>query len=302
MFDPISGAVMGGALLAGGLAAADSNRKAINTAADASANASKDANALQKYMYDKGVSLNQPFYESGLAALPYLQSAILGKPVSTPDNAYKQLSADEIAQLNKDEPTVDLQQGQNESWSIPQITGNYNGIPLFQNVNFSSLGVPAQPKYDTAKTWYRGPNGDIVSTQPTTQLSYSPAESPVASYARQIGQRNLMRALGARGLAGSGLAAYKLGQLNSEIAAGDYDKQIARLSGLVDIARGTSSNLTNLGQSYANNAANININAGENAANAQLAQGQNRASLYNGLGQMPFNLASLYALGGGKFS
>ena len=110
-----------------------------------------------------------------------------------------------------------------------------------------------------------------------------------------------MRGLGARGLAGSGLAPYKLGELSSQIYANDYDKQIGRLSGLVDMARGTSNTMTGLGQNYANQGGNININAGDNAGNAAMASGRNQASLYSGLGLGATNLASLYLMGGGKF-
>lgn len=204
-------AIAGGAIV-GGLIASDASRSASNTAADAAANASKEANDTQRYIYDKNVELNMPFYEGGLAALPMLQSAVTGQPVD---------------------------------------------------------GV-----------------------------SYDYTQSPVAKYALQTGSRELMRGLGARGLAGSGLAPAKLSELTSQIYANDYDKQIARLSGLVDMARGTSSTLSQLGQNYGNTAANISINAGENTANAALAGGRNQASLYSGMGQIPMNLATLYTMGG----
>lgn len=218
------GLTMGNALQAasllssigGSLLSADASRSAANTAADAQINAGKDATALQKYMYDKNVALNQPFYDSGLSALPMLQSAITGQPV--------------------------------------------NGV------------------------------------------SYDYTQSPVAKYALQTGGRELMRGLGARGLAGSGLAPSKMAELTSQIYANDYDKQIGRLAGLVDMARGTSSNLSNLGQNYANNASNITINSGDAAANAALANGRTQASLYSGMGQIPMNLATLYTMSGGKFN
>lgn len=130
---------------------------------------------------------------------------------------------------------------------------------------------------------------------------YDFTASPVAKYAMETGGREYMRGLGARGLAGGGIAPYGLADLKSRIYASDYDKQIARLSGLVDIGTGTASGLSNLGQQYATNAGNITINAGENQANAILAQGRNQASLYSGMGQIPMNLASLYLMSGGGF-
>lgn len=130
---------------------------------------------------------------------------------------------------------------------------------------------------------------------------YDFKSSPVAKYAVQTGGRALMRGLAARGLAGSGLAPFKLGELESQIYATDYDRQIARLSGLVDIGRGTSSELSRLGQQYGATAGEIGMRSGESQAAAQLALGRGQASLYQGMGQLPMSLASLYIMGGGKF-
>lgn len=162
------------------------------------------------------------------------------------------------------------------------------GIAL--NQPFYDAGVAALPTLQSA-----------VTGQPVNGVMYDHTLSPVAKYASEQGGIDLMRALGNRGLAGSGLAPVKLAELKSGIYAGDYDKQIARLSGLVDMARGTSSTLSTLGQNYGNNASNININTGENVGNAAIAQGNNRASLYQGLAGIPMDLATLsaYSRGGG---
>lgn len=214
MFDPITigATLVGGSILGSGVGSymsAEAQSEAIESAAGTSAAASDRAAALQREMWQKGLELQQPFYDVGLGALPDLQKAIQG--------------------------------------------------------------------------------------------GYDFQESPAAKYAFTTGGRELMRGLGARGLAGSGLAPVKLAELKSGIYASDYDKQIARLSGLVDIGRGTASGLSALGQQYGTTAGNIYVGAGENAANAALAQGRNQASLYQGLGQMPMNLASIYAMSGGSF-
>lgn len=225
MFDPITigAGIIGGTSLLGSWLASEEQAGATEQAAgvsaaasDVSAAASDRAAALQREMWQKGLELQQPFYDVGLGALPDLQKAIQG--------------------------------------------------------------------------------------------GYDFQESPAAKYAFTTGGRELMRGLGARGLAGSGLAPVKLAELKSGIYASDYDKQIARLSGLVDIGRGTASGLSALGQQYGTTAGNIYVGAGENAANAgenaaraALAQGRNQASLYQGLGQIPMNLASLYMMGGGSF-
>lgn len=207
----VATAIVGGAAIVGGTTYLASKEQAGATeqAAGVSAASSDRAAALQREMWQKGLELQQPFYDVGLGALPDLQKAIQG--------------------------------------------------------------------------------------------GYDFQESPAAKYAFTTGGRELMRGLGARGLAGSGLAPVKLAELKSGIYASDYDKQIARLSGLVDIGRGTASGLSALGQQYGTTAGNIYVGAGENAANAALAQGRNQASLYQGLGQMPMNLASIYAMSGGSF-
>ncbi|MCR4307650.1 MAG: hypothetical protein NUV80_03745, partial [Candidatus Berkelbacteria bacterium] len=210
---PALGLINAGASIYG----ANKQSDAIEDASAASAAASASALELQKYMYEKGIDLNKPFYD----------------------------------------PVV--------GGKVPDLLTS------------------------------------AVTGQPSNGVSYDYRESPVAKYALEYGGRDLMRGLGARGLAGSGLAPYKMGQLSSEIYANDYDKQIGRLSGLVDMARGTSNTMTNLGQNYATQGANININAGDNLGNAAMASGRNQASLYSGLGQGATNLASLYLMGGGKF-
>lgn len=151
-----------------------------------------------------------------------------------------------------------------------------------------------QPFYDVGL-------GALPDLEKAIRGGYDYKPSPIAEYSLQTGGRALMRSLGARGLAGSGLAPYKLGELTSAVYASDYDKQIARLSGLVDIGRGQASDLSQLGQQYGQSAGNIYISAGENQANAALTAGRGLASLYQGLGQLPMNLASLYIMGGGSF-
>ncbi len=206
----IIGGVLGAGSIASGLLGSHEQSQAIESAADTQAAAADQATALQREMWQKGLELQQPFYDVGLAALPDLQKAIMG--------------------------------------------------------------------------------------------GYDFTASPVAKYAIQTGGRELMRGLGARGLAGSGLAPSKLAELTSQVYATDYDKQIARLSGLVDIGRGTASNLSTLGQNYATTAGNIGTSSAEDLASSILASGRNQASLYQGMGQIPMNLASLYLMSGGGFS
>jgi hypothetical protein len=209
-------AIIGGSAIVGGLLSNDAQRKATNTALDATTNASNQSLALQERMYNEGIERNQPFYEAGTGdALNQYQSAILGKPV--------------------------------------------NGV------------------------------------------SYDYLESPVAKNAAERGGVEYMRGLGARGLAGGGIAPYGLGQLKSSIFANDYERQIGRLSDLVNIGRGGATSNNSLGQNYATGASNTLTNMGENEANANLALGRGQASLYSGIGNMPMNLASAYMMGGGKF-
>ena len=135
-----------------------------------------------------------------------------------------------------------------------------------------------QPFYDVGL-------GALPDLEKAIRGGYDYKPSPVAEYSLRTG----------------GLAPYKLGELTSAVYASDYDKQIARLSGLVDIGRGQASDLSQLGQQYGQSAGNIYISAGENQANAALTAGRGLASLYQGLGQLPMNLASLYIMGGGSF-
>lgn len=68
-----------GAAVGGSLIAAD----AAGDAAETQAGAARDSNALQKYVFDKQVALQQPFYDNGLAAQNQLAQLITGGGLNT---------------------------------------------------------------------------------------------------------------------------------------------------------------------------------------------------------------------------
>lgn len=240
-------------------------KKAAKRAAGAQMDAATYAADIEKEMYDKGVELQQPFYQTGLAALPYLQSSILGGPVQSPDARYRQLSANDIELYNR-------QREQEASGGAPP-----SPVRLSDRLRMA-VNTPnnAQGLLDIDGKYYMGPDGQIVDQVPQVLSNFDYKESPALKYQ---GVR-LMRGLGARGLASGGIAPYAQAKLTAE----DYDKQVGRLAGLVDIGRGTATNLSNLATGYGDKAAEIKLNLGESLAESELAKGRIRAGLYQSLG------------------
>lgn len=128
---------------------------------------------------------------------------------------------------------------------------------------------------------------------------YDMKQSPAAQYQLTQGTKALNRSLAARGLSGSGNAAQRLTELNSNIAASDWANQYSRITDALKIGQGAASSVANAGSQMANNygqsanaQAGIYGNMGNNMANIAMQQGQNQASLYSGLGGMTTRAAT----------
>lgn len=127
--------------------------------------------------------------------------------------------------------------------------------------------------------------GAIPALQNAVLGNWEPNQSPAAKYQLRQGNLALMRGLGARGLAGSGLAPYKLGELSSQVAASDYQNQYNRLLDLVKIGTGASAATGGAAQGLSS----AYGQAGTNLANIYSQMGANKASLYSGMGAASAN-------------
>jgi len=247
----------------GAVMGSKATRQAANTSAQAQRDAANTAAATIEEQSARAESLNQPFYEAGIPALAQLQSGIMGGPISYRDPQYRMLTSDDITAFNDN------------------VAGGFGS-----NMRLSGLLSTSQKDGMLDKTgrYYVGPNGEIVTTPPERSTTFEYKQSPLAKFQGV----SLMRGLGARGLAGGGIAPYA----QAKLAAEDYDKQLGRLAGLVDVGRGAGTSLTNLATNSGNQVSGIQNQLGLGLANSALLSGQARASLYSGLGAQSGNAIS----------
>lgn len=204
----------------------------------------------QKELYRADLERNNPYYGSGAIANAYLQSMMTGQTANYADPRYSRLTSDELARLNVN-----------------------NATP-----------------YDANKTWYRGPNGEIVNAPPTLSADFALGSlSPAGQYQLNQGSKALNRALASRGLSGSGQAAVALGDLNQNVAGQDYSNKYSRLLDMVKIGTGASAAAGGASQ-YASSAAGNNAALGSQTLGNL---GNMRASLYSGQQAQGYNLANL---------
>jgi len=121
---------------------------------------------------------------------------------------------------------------------------------------------------------------------------YDMQESPAAKYQLAQGTKALNRSLASRGLSGSGNAAQRISDLNSSVAASDWNNQYNRLSDALKLGTGASAAMGSAANSAAGTMANAYSNQGNALSNIYQQQGQDRASLYSGLGGMTSKAAA----------
>ena len=138
-----------------------------------------------------------------------------------------------------------------------------------------------QPFYDTGLKGFNayaqnamsgiGPDG-----------KFNPVTSDSFKWQQQQNQLNNSRTLRSLGRENSSYGMGEQFKSNQNLAANEYDKQLARLADLTNIARGGASAMANASAGFANSAGSTLTNQGNNIANAQLAGGlMNQNSMFN---------------------
>jgi len=273
----IAGVVAAGAGVYGAVSSAGAMEDAADTAAGAQRDAASQASATQRYIFNEQKKLNAPYQTPGLAALPQLQAAILGGPVSYLPEGYESLKTSDVAAENLAEKrklltTFDPHFNDSTFWA-PWSQENPNRLSAMAN------------KYDEGQTWYRGPNGELTNVDPTkTVEAYQPTKTP--AYEWQLGEntRNLDRTLRSLGRSNSTYGLRAMSDMQSGLAAGEYDKGIARLSGLVDIGQRSAGAQGSALSDMGNSLSALQMQTGQANANAAYAKGNAQAGLYSGIG------------------
>ncbi|SPA44601.1 hypothetical protein [Cupriavidus taiwanensis] len=253
----ISAAVIGGGLAAAGaVGGALIGAQGARDAAETAANASKDANALQKYMYDQTREDQTPYRNAGYNALNALMQGT------------GTLDADAYARERF------LRDWEAQNPDMPP--------PAWDDAN-----VQAQvANYKASLPALYGQSGDLTRNFTAQDFQTDPG------YAFRLaeGMKGIENSAAARGGLLSGAALKAAGQFNQNFASNEYQNafnrfetqrngKFNRLASLAGVGQ-TSTNATQqAGQNYANQAGNNLITAG-NAA----AAGTQRASGYIGQG------------------
>jgi hypothetical protein len=119
---------------------------------------------------------------------------------------------------------------------------------------------------------------------------YDMQESPAAQYQLQSGTKAMNRALASRGLSGSGNAVNRLTELNSSIAATDWNNQYTRLLNSLKIGTGAASEQNDSSDSYSNtvsnNAANLARTYTNEAKQLSSIYGKTASDVTNSIGNM----------------
>lgn len=253
----VAAAIGGGALLGlgGSMMAADSQSDAIESAARTQKDGQMYAADIQKEMYDKQSSLQQPFLQTGYSGNSMLQSLLAGQPVTGYDPSWRQLSNQELAKIDPnfrpttpyytndtyedgrlvtrvgaDRPKITTQVPTAAQLPTAGEIPTLANLPSYDNVvgqqklpgYDSVVGKPDLPKFDNYVTAPTLPNYDEMVTNAQFE------ESPVYKALMEQGTRNLNRNLASRNLQGGGQAVTSLRDMGTDITAKEYTNQFAR--------------------------------------------------------------------------
>lgn len=125
---------------------------------------------------------------------------------------------------------------------------------------------------------------------------YDMKESPAAQYQLTQGTKALNRAMASRGLSGSGNAVNRLTELNSSIAASDWNNQYKRLLDAINIGTSAAAKTASAGGQYVDNLNTTSSQTGANEWNNAKAL----SSIYGNVGNSLSNSAANFAALGTK--
>jgi len=303
----IGGAVSGGVSLIGGLMGSD----ASSDAADAQVAAAREANELQKYMYDTAREDQAPWRETGGAAVNYI-AQILGIPGYGGGSTVSGTSGGNTAQLTA--PNLeDYRYGSSSGTSAPsrpratsfselvsQPSSEYYLDPETGVVKQTACGntAPGAAQYDYAKYTkaledYKNSLSANTTTTAATPLDLTNILRSTPGYQFQVGEgtKAIERSAAARGGLLSGAAGKALTTYSQGVADQTYNNYLNSLMSVAGLGQNSANTTTSAGTSYANAASNNLLAAGNakasgyiNSANALtggISSGMNNYMLYN---------------------
>jgi len=270
------GGIIGGvASVAGGLFAS----KSADKSADAQVGAAREANELQRDIYENNVELAEPFRQSGLNNLQALNFELgLGdRPTFNNEDLSDRYTIDEVKGTPAQGGRVVFSGGRNDR--------------AYRTIEGATAATPDYYKVDDRQFDSRGLAQDYIDEQiaaNTTQTEYKGfQETPSYKFQLEQGNKALERSAAARGQTQGGAFAQDSARFAQGLASQEYNTFLNRLAAGAGQGQTQTNSLAALGQSFANNSGN-NLRA---AGNAQASGYANQSNIFN---QSLNNLSSIY--------
>jgi len=270
----VTAALIGSAVIGAGASVigASKNSKAINRATQAQQAADAQAVALQREARDQNVTMQQPFYQTGLAANNRINALLgLGVPQQQPQPA--------------------------QNFLTPSVMQYYNQ-------NNSLMGAPFMMREDG----FYNPE-DMVQQgyqeAPVSQTNeLQAAQDAFGDWRNNTGYQfrfnEGIRAIDAGApVRNSGSTLKRRMEFGQGIGSAEFGNYFGALQDQQRVGVGAANALSGVQTTYANNAGNIAMQGGQNAANAAISKANNTNAMLGGITSSFNNALGMYAgLGG----
>lgn len=264
--------------------------------------------------YGTADDIMQPYAQAGPEALAMLQSAIYGGERSYADPRYQQMSEYDLGQLNNEsaddarnaylnsqgkmsaEQKKRLKQSLGVSklskGMINQYLSSNGGYTRQSGVNpkdaRAALAAKLTPAniYDTGKTYYRGPNGEIIEGGKVPQMtaSFNPQESALYKLQKDRGLADMDRILRMNGRGNSTYGVRENGRFLEDLNANESERQLGRLKELLGVGTTAATNQASLHTGLGNNLATMYQNWAAKKASAKQSLGDVQLQKWSQLG------------------
>ncbi len=247
----------------GTIAASNAQSKAAKSAANASQAATDASIAEQRRQFDIAQQNQQPWLNTGTAALGQLASLYGLSTGVSPQIGTGQGAFNEQGYLLAN-PDV--------AASIAQ--GGFGGSALN---HYNEYG-----RYENRQGGY-ATTGQVGAATPTPSGMDAFFQSPDYQFRLNEQNRNLTARNAALGIQDSGAAQKAALQYSGQLASGEFNNYANRLASLAGVGQTAANTTANLGQNFANNFANLQTQNAQNLGSSYMQQGQNTANMWGNL-------------------
>jgi hypothetical protein len=292
--------------------------KSAKKAGEASEKASKDANKLQKYMYDTSRADQEPWRQAGGNALSRLMTGLGLGSSSAPDRQsimnelrgnYTTNASSQASPSGRNEPMKGSPEWmQRWAWENenPHVTWDglreYNQPQGQSGIDYAGLNSAVDEEYKRRMAAYEAGKNDPFSGSLMKKFSLQDyVADPGYQFRLSEGMKGLDRSAAARGGLQSGSALKAAANYSQNAASQEYGNaynryntdqgnQYNRLANVAGFGQTANNANAMTGMNYANQVGGNIWNNAANQGNAALAQGNARGNAWSGLGQATYGM------------